>query len=113
MKNILIILLAISLTNCGGDDDGVQNCDFIGTWCLPVLGSCEDSPTVADIEFRANGEFLEGILAGRTWESSDCMTIELFSSLTDQKIEEYTLISLVDDVMVLDRGFGNTTYNRR
>jgi len=112
MKKLIVAAIAVLFISCGGDDP-VNNCDFIGVWCIPVSGSCENSPTAADLELRENGEILDGAIAGRSWESEDCITIEIFSSLSDQKIEEYTVISVTDDTLVLDRGFGNTTYQRR
>lgn len=107
MKPFLFgILLLLTFSSCGGDDDNRSDCKFIGKWCQPSpfnSGECYDLLGTF-IEFRANGELLLVNTTTQRWESDDCIKIRVTNAATGVDAAEYEVLSLSDNKMTLDVG---------
>ncbi len=109
-KSILLGFFSLFLfASCGGDDENNSNnpdCDFIGKWCQPSPldpNECYDLLGTY-IEFRANGELLLINTTTQTWESSDCMIIDVINTGTGIKAAEYEIIEIDANTMTIDIG---------
>lgn len=112
----IVVLLFVG---CGGDDDDLEedtnmtmsSCEFIGQWChfVPSTNNCL---TGVELEFRENGELLLQSTTFFTWESDDCMTIDVINTPTGIKSAEYNVIEVTDSTLTIDIGVGASVYNK-
>ena len=110
--NIYVALMTFLFMICScSKDENKTNCEFIGKWCTenPATGDCFG----VELEFRENGDFIQLGTTFFTWESDDCITIDIIHKSTGDKSAEYVVHSVSETTLRIDIGTGVTELTRQ